>query len=164
MASLPRLPSMGRTFLLIFLEHFSQFWAKLSASPPSEPHQLHPKRRCGTGSAASNTHTHTPPPAPDVPRGFGLGGRGEGGCPPRTHDVMVRGEVEGVLVPQQPVVGVVSVTLLAIRAVVVVIQDLAGKRGDGGSEEDDGRPKPSSCSQLHSPHARRGAGPCRTWL
>lgn len=62
-----RSPSMGHAFLLIFLEHFPQFWAKLAASPPSEPHQLHPKLQRGTGSAASNS----PTPAPDVPSGFG---------------------------------------------------------------------------------------------
>jgi len=86
------------------------------------------------------------------------------GAAPCTHDVMVWGEVKGVLVPQQPVVGVVPVALLAVRAVVVVIQNLGGKRKDGSSEEDSVRPKLRGCSQLHSPHARRGVGPSRTWL
>lgn len=63
---------------------------------------------------------------------------------------MVGGEVKGVLVPQQPVVGVVPMALPAIRAVVVVIQDL-GEREDGGSEEDHVRLKPRGCSNHMHP-------------
>lgn len=46
---------------------------------------------------------------------------------------MVGGEVEGVLVPQQLVVGVVPVALLAVCTVVIVIQDLEGGSGKTGT-------------------------------
>lgn len=55
---------------------------------------------------------------------------------------MVRGEIEGVLVPQQPVVGVVPMALPAICTIVVIIQDLkGGSKRTGGSEEDNMRLK-----------------------
>lgn len=88
-------------------------------------------------------------PAPDVPSGFGKGGM--------THNVMVRGEIEGVLVPQQPVVSIVPVALPAICTIVVIIQDLKGvSKRTGGIEEDNMRLKKRGCSQARLPHAGRG--------
>lgn len=72
------------------------------------------------------------PPSP--PSGWGFGRAGGAASP--THDVMVRGEVEGVLVPQQAVVGVVPVALVAVGTVVIIVQDL------GDREEEEVRPKP----------------------
>lgn len=65
--------------------------------------------------------------------------------------MVVRGEVEGVLVPQQVVVGVVPVALVAVGAVVIIIQDL-GERW--GREEEDVRPKPKD-SLSYSPRSWR---------
>lgn len=108
---------MRYSFLLIILGYFSLFWSfpSLRASPAP------PKAAMGCGLRV-----------PQLPGSLGRAG----GAASPTHDVVVRGEVEGVLVPQQAVVGVVPVALAAVGAVVIVIQDLG--RWEHGDREEEG--------------------------
>lgn len=87
---------------------------------PSEPHQLFAGLQCCRGSGASNT-----PSSRNTPQ-----------TPPYTHGVVMGGEVKGVLVCQQLVVGIVLVALLAVGTVIVIIQDLGEKQEDRGHWKD----------------------------
>lgn len=80
-----------------------------------------------------------PPPAPEsqgplgqLSSGFYMRNRKQPGTrldpAQAAYHVVVGWEVESVLIPQQPAVGVVPVRLLSIGPVVVVVKDLLQKR------------------------------------
>lgn len=83
---------------------------------------------------------------------------------PCTHGVVMGGEVEGVLVCQQLVVGVVLVALLAIGTVIVVIQDLGEKQEDRGQWEDPSklRAAPPVLGEIHPLSGQYASGTALT--